>query len=139
MKCQQLQHCSKYSTYAFFFLVMLFWLLCPEIWSHLRISINSLLNYPWFLWRQCLVIKTLTSLKVLLAGDLCFFASSPTLPHWYLNLPLFTSTNIEYLFNTWRVTTLSRVIILENSNWELIRHPWKTKIKHQTDCFRRFL
>ena len=33
-----------------------------------------------------------------LAGDLCFFASSPALPLWYINLPLFTSTiNIEYL------------------------------------------
>ena len=34
----------------------------------------------------------------LLAGDLCFFASSPALPLWYINLPLFTSTiNIEQL------------------------------------------
>ena len=34
----------------------------------------------------------------LLAGDLRFFASSPALPLWYINLPLFTSTiNIEYL------------------------------------------
>ena len=35
----------------------------------------------------------------LLAGDLLhFFASSPALPLWYINLPLFTSTiNIEYL------------------------------------------
>ena len=34
----------------------------------------------------------------LLAGDLRFFASSPTLPLWYINLLLFTSTiNIEYL------------------------------------------
>ena len=34
----------------------------------------------------------------LLAGDLSFFASSPALPLWYINLPLFTSTiNIEYL------------------------------------------
>ena len=30
--------------------------------------------------------------------DLPFFASSPSLPLWYINLPLFTSTiNIEYL------------------------------------------
>ena len=34
----------------------------------------------------------------LLAGDLRFFAASPALPLWYINLPLFTSTiNIEYL------------------------------------------
>jgi len=34
----------------------------------------------------------------LLAGDLRFFASSPALLLWYINLPLFTSTiNIEYL------------------------------------------
>ena len=34
----------------------------------------------------------------LLVGDLRFFASSPALPLWYINLPLFTSTvNIEYL------------------------------------------
>ena len=34
----------------------------------------------------------------LLAGDLRFFASSPALPLWYINLPLFTFTiNIEYL------------------------------------------
>ena len=32
----------------------------------------------------------------LLAGDLHFFALSPTLPLWYLNLPLFTPTNIKY-------------------------------------------
>ena len=33
----------------------------------------------------------------LFAGDLRFFASSPALPLWYINLPLFTSTiNIEY-------------------------------------------
>ena len=40
------------------------------------------------------VIPTLS----LLAGDLRFFASSPALLLWYINLPLFTSTiNIEYL------------------------------------------
>ena len=34
----------------------------------------------------------------LLVGDLRFFALSPALPLWYINLPLFTSTiNIEYL------------------------------------------
>ena len=34
----------------------------------------------------------------LLAGDLRFFASSPALPFWYINLPLYKSTiNIEYL------------------------------------------
>ena len=34
----------------------------------------------------------------LLAGDLYFFASSPALPLWFINVPLFTSTiNIEYL------------------------------------------
>ena len=34
----------------------------------------------------------------LLAGDLRFFALSPALPLWYINLPLFMSTiNIEYL------------------------------------------
>ena len=34
----------------------------------------------------------------LLAGDLRFFASSPALSLWYINLLLFTSTiNIEYL------------------------------------------
>ena len=34
----------------------------------------------------------------LLAGDLRFFALSPVLPLWYINLPVFTSTiNIEYL------------------------------------------
>ena len=34
----------------------------------------------------------------LLAGDLRFFASSPALLLWYINLPLCTSTiNIEYL------------------------------------------
>ena len=34
----------------------------------------------------------------LLAGDLHFFASSPALRLWYINLPLFTSTiNIEHL------------------------------------------
>ena len=34
----------------------------------------------------------------LLAGDLRFFASSPALLLWYINLPLFASTiNIEYL------------------------------------------
>ena len=34
----------------------------------------------------------------LLVGDLRFFASSPALPLWYINVPLFTSTvNIEYL------------------------------------------
>ena len=34
----------------------------------------------------------------LLAEDLRFFASSPALPLWYINLLLFTSTvNIEYL------------------------------------------
>ena len=33
-----------------------------------------------------------------LAGDLRFFASSPTLPLLYINLLLFTSTiNVEYL------------------------------------------
>ena len=47
----------------------------------------------------------------LLAGHLQFFSSSPTLLLWYLNLPLFTSTNIKYLFNTWGLTALSRVII----------------------------
>ena len=41
---------------------------------------------------------TVTPTLLLLAGDLHFFASSPTLPLWYINLPLFTSTiNIEYL------------------------------------------
>ena len=34
----------------------------------------------------------------LLAGDLRFFALSPALPLWYINLPLFKSTtNIEYV------------------------------------------
>ena len=34
----------------------------------------------------------------LLGGDLRSFSSSPALPLWYINLPLFTSTiNIEYL------------------------------------------
>ena len=34
----------------------------------------------------------------LLAGDLRFFVSSPALPLWFINVPLFTSTiNIEYL------------------------------------------
>ena len=36
------------------------------------------------------------------------------------------------------LTTLWRVIMLENSKG-LIRHPRKTKIKHRTDCLRRFL
>ena len=37
----------------------------------------------------------------LLARDLHFFASSPTLLLWYINLPLFTSTiNMEYLVKT---------------------------------------
>ena len=32
----------------------------------------------------------------LLVGDLRFFTSSPTLPLWYINLPLFTcTTNID--------------------------------------------
>ena len=35
---------------------------------------------------------------LLLAGDLRFFAWSPALPLWYINLLLFMSTiNIEYL------------------------------------------
>ena len=43
------------------------------------------------------VIAVMPTLS-LLAGDLRFFASSPALPLWYINLPLFTSTiNIEYL------------------------------------------
>ena len=32
----------------------------------------------------------------LLAEDLRFFASSPALPLWYINVPLFTSTVIKY-------------------------------------------
>ena len=41
---------------------------------------------------------TVTPTLPLLAGDLCFLASSPALLLWYINLPLFTSTiNIEYL------------------------------------------
>ena len=74
----------------------------------------------------------------LLAGDLRSFVSSPALLLWYLNLPLFTSTNTKYFCNTSGLTTLSRVIILENFK-VLIRHPCKTKIKHRTDYFRRFL
>ena len=43
---------------------------------------------------KCSDAKTLP----LLAEDLRFFASSPALPLWYINVPLFTSTvNIEYL------------------------------------------
>ena len=50
---------------------------------------------------------------------------------------LFMSTNIKYLFNTWGLTTLSRVIILENSKgW--IRYSCKNKIKHRTDCLGDF-
>ena len=45
-----------------------------------------------------LVPLPLMPILPLLAGDLCFFASSPALPLRYINLPLFTSTiNIEYL------------------------------------------
>ena len=47
-----------------------------------------------FLLKEVTVMPTVP----LLAGDLRFFASSPALPLWYINLPLFTSTiNIEYL------------------------------------------
>ena len=44
-----------------------------------------------------LIVSVMPTLP-LLVGDLRFFASSPALPFWYINLLLFTSTiNIEYL------------------------------------------
>ena len=48
---------------------------------------------------QCVkAYSSVMSTFPLLAGDLRFFVSSPALPLWYINLPLFTSTiNIEYL------------------------------------------
>ena len=52
------------------------------------------------------IIITVMSTLPLLARDLRFFASSPALPLWYINLPLFTSTiNIEYLVKDWTLIT----------------------------------
>ena len=47
--------------------------------------------------KRCFIVIVMPTLP-LLAGDLRFFASSPALPLWYINLLLLTSTiNIEYL------------------------------------------
>ena len=53
----------------------------------------------WYM-PQALQFNTFTVMPTLplLAGELCFFSSSPALPLWYINVPLFTCTlNIEYL------------------------------------------
>ena len=43
-------------------------------------------------------IEAVMPTLLLLVGDFRFFASSPALPLWFINLPLFKSTiNIEYL------------------------------------------
>ena len=52
----------------------------------------------FFLKSPIPVSKAVMPTLPLLAGDLRFFASSPALPLWYINLPLFMSTvNIENL------------------------------------------
>ena len=54
----------------------------------------------------------------LLAGDLRFFASSPALPLWYINLPLFTSTiNIEYLVKNKRLSLRFSPFLAQNLNF----------------------
>ena len=53
--------------------------------------------FSWLLRQKDYNIPVMPTLP-LLAGDLRFFASSPALLLWYINLPLFTCTiNIEYL------------------------------------------
>ena len=77
---------------------------------HLLLSLTSAhldhdkLLSPVFLPLNCrarfseIGLKSVMPTLLLLARDLCFFASSPALALWYINLPLFTSTiNIEYL------------------------------------------
>ena len=67
-----------------------YWIKLPEIQSNnywiklLEIQSN---NY----WIQLDNIIPVMPTLPLLAGDLRFFASSPALPLWYINLPLFTS------------------------------------------------
>ena len=61
-------------------------------------SHGFLLLSPVSLTEFCSFWYAVTPTLPLLAGDLRFFASSPALPLWYINLLLFTSTiNIEYL------------------------------------------
>jgi len=55
-------------------------------------GVTHSLNFP-----RTFILTEMPTLP-LLAGDLRFFALSPALPLWYVNLPLFKSTiNIEYL------------------------------------------
>ena len=62
------------------------------------VSHGFLLLSPVSLTEFCSFWYAVMPTLLFLAGDLRFFASSPALPLWYINLLLFTSTiNIEYL------------------------------------------
>ena len=69
-------------------------------WMHPRFTFAWVLKVRYFFVDKNMYIRFVIDVNSLaLAGDL-FFASSPTLPLSYINLLLFTSTNIKYLFNT---------------------------------------
>ena len=90
-QCQQILHSTDTHAYSIHLTT------CREI-------IYTLFNVPYIthdihcsMHHKCPnpVMPTL----LLLAGDLRFFVSSPALPLWYINLPLFTST-IKLILNT---------------------------------------
>ena len=59
----------------------------------------------------------------LLAGDLRFFASSPALPLWYINLP--STINIEYLVKDW---TLITAFLFSLNHKEMLKLRWNGEV-----------